>query len=555
MTKFRRLQGWTARTTASSVKSLKVVSWKTSQTLKQLLVFDETNADPGVTSRDWPSFIQCLNPFYWIGWLWLFMLRYFESRHFTSLLQGVPAIVGIITLLLMPFWKIPVSQQIAQTRNRMLYLKDQEKLEGADFFARKLCFLAPENPEPLFHRVLILDQMGKSSEATQIAVELGNSRRHIPAVEWLCQQQFAKLQLQSSGAFSNQPEMRSWVLNNLNFILEYQPENHKANLMLATLQMMNGSYALALQPMQMAVNTSPDDNPELVYSLAVINQKLGNIEASKRLASQAADGLVSRMSYTEPDVPITTKAVGAFIVAEREEDAIRLLEQQIPNAAKMEKQQLTWLMAEIYARWGLRLDSSKDGTPNELIRSLGLVGTAVRLAPTHPVVAEHLVRICCNKAATDKETDLLLERALQSGVSPGLVHFITGTRLLTADVSQPEAALREFELAAAHDVDMPGLLNNMADAIVEAGDAELGIALKLVNRALASLPNQPEFLDTRGKIYLKLKKNILAIADFERALVKQSLRPAVHKKLAEAHKALGNEDMARKHLSHSENHN
>jgi regulator of sirC expression with transglutaminase-like and TPR domain len=94
---------------------------------------------------------------------------------------------------------------------------------------------------------------------------------------------------------------------------------------------------------------------------------------------------------------------------------------------------------------------------------------------------------------------------------------------------------------------MPGLLNNMADAIAESETPNLPQALNLVEQALKMLPNQPHVHDTRGKIYLRMGEPLKAIADLEIALQAAELRPAAHAKLAEAYLLLGDQ---RQHAYH-----
>ena len=99
---------------------------------------------------------------------------------------------------------------------------------------------------------------------------------------------------------------------------------------------------------------------------------------------------------------------------------------------------------------------------------------------------------------------------------------------------------------------MPGLLNNVADAIVESPEPDLDRALALVQEAFRFLPGQPHLFDTRGKIYLKRGEPKLAIADFERALTEPELRPGVHMRLAEAWELLGDGQKAAIHRTTAE---
>ncbi|MFM7835122.1 MAG: tetratricopeptide repeat protein, partial [Planctomycetaceae bacterium] len=94
---------------------------------------------------------------------------------------------------------------------------------------------------------------------------------------------------------------------------------------------------------------------------------------------------------------------------------------------------------------------------------------------------------------------------------------------------------------------MPGLLNNIADAMSDQPEADLERAMDLVNQALKYLPDQPAVYDTRGKILLRQGKTLEAIADFERALSDRQNPDKVHEHLAKAWEQAGNPQKAAIH--------
>ena len=123
-----------------------------------------------------------------------------------------------------------------------------------------------------------------------------------------------------------------------------------------------------------------------------------------------------------------------------------------------------------------------------------------------------------------------LQRALDDGIAPGLVHFILGTRSLSAgDMSQ---AILHLEVAAQLDVDVPETLNNLAWALAQSDEPELKRALALVERALQQ-KKRPEFFGTRGFILKEMGQRYAAIASFELSLPGHPDKEFVKKHLRE----------------------
>ncbi len=243
----------------------------------------------------------------------------------------------------------------------------------------------------------------------------------------------------------------------------------------------------------------------------------------------------------------------AMILAEQEKEAVLMIQQSLPKRTEQETAELKWLLGEVYAQWCQRLRLKKYRTADDLAQALDAIYRGIISAPSNPYVTEEMVQLSCVKDVNDRILQEQLEVALNAGVSPGLVHFILGTRLLLAGAPNAQEALRHFELAMEHDKAMPGLLNNVADAMVETDSTDTERALTLVNQAIALLPDQPYFFDTRGKILLKKDEPRKAIADLEKALAAPELRVVVHAELAAAYLALNDQQNYEHHKEMSEN--
>jgi len=77
----------------------------------------------------------------------------------------------------------------------------------------------------------------------------------------------------------------------------------------------------------------------------------------------------------------------------------------------------------------------------------------------------------------------MLQQILDSGVDPGFLHFVLGTRAALRSPPDVVVARQHCERSIAHNANFPTLLNNTADVIARSEDsdeASLKSAMELV---------------------------------------------------------------------------
>jgi lipopolysaccharide biosynthesis regulator YciM len=498
----------------------------------------------GFATRKKPTWTNFVNPVFWVLQAIGFVGRYFRSRNPIAGLQGFPAVIGVAAPVLAVLLLAPSARErTTYARGRMDFHEERQELDRADFYARQLCFLAPKNPRVLLSRAQLLDKMERSGEARAVALQLANEYEFLPAVEWLSEKELFTITNGQIVDSERDRQLESW----LTWIIDQQPDHLRANFMLGTLRMMRGEYVNAIPPLKTVTRVSRVPIPEASYSLAVSLKATGQIAASQSNAAVAADAFLERDSRQSFDLKKTAQTLRALVMASREQEAAELIQQVTPQRSEEEKVQLQSLLGEVYAQLSKRLRTRERRTPQDLAIAVDAIYRAVAVAQSNPIVMEELTQLSCSAEINDTSLRQQLDIALNSGVSPGLIHFILGTRMLTATPPDPDGALKHFELAAAHNAAFPGLLNNMADAMVESEDEDLDLAFRMVNQAIDFMPNQAYFFDTRGKILRRQGKTLEAIADFEKALAAPEIRGIVHESLAAAWKSLGDDAESERH--------
>ena len=105
-----------------------------------------------------------------------------------------------------------------------------------------------------------------------------------------------------------------------------------------------------------------------------------------------------------------------------------------------------------------------------------------------------------------------------------------------------------YHLAVQED-DHDGIsLNNLAWLVALKDKKRVKEALGYANRAITLKPDQPDFLDTRGMIYLIDAQPVLALEDLQRAVAIDPSSPSKHFHLAQAFLANNDKERARQSL-------
>lgn len=486
--------------------------------------------------RKLPTGLSYINPIFWIVQCSVFFYRYVQTRQAGVAIRAIPAIVGLLLPIALELRLAPGPQELeAATRSRLSAAWGQGELERAEFLTRKLASLVPDDAGVQMNRVRVLDRMGRTEEAERLAAELGNRFEYVPAVEWLSEKQFAAIvrnPVKDEAADKTLEVSLAWIL-------QRQPENGLALFRFATFHMLRQQWLDAQTQLRLLTGRVGGAPAEAWYSLAVVEKELGNTAEARTAAETAVTVMRQRNASQEFSSERLVQVIRALVLAQKESDAVRQINEVATKYPEL-VESLRPLLVEVYVAHSSRLRLLSARSSEDLAIAIDCVAKAMEIAPESTPVTDELVALAGLRDVSDVLLDQQLQTALNAGVSPGLVHFILGTRAMSATPPDIESAMQHFALTATHNPGMPGLLNNLADAICEQPDGNLEQALVLVNQAIAFLPDQPRVFDTRGKIYLRQKEWLKAIADFEKALADEDLRLLAHERLAEAYEGLGN---------------
>lgn len=511
---------------------------------RELLRLRDSQQSVGAEDRrKLPAALSYINPIFWVLQSGAFVLRFLQTRQFLDFLAGLPALAGVLSPLMMEIWVVPTEQQqVARARAACRACTQAENYEQADFFLRQLAALQPGEPDHLLQQCLVQSALGHSEKARRVALSLMQDRGYMPGAEWLADQYFKEFAAQAI------PSEESWdVLERvLDWILARQPDHIRASFMRATGLMVRGEYSRAQIVLRKLVSQPRGSFGQALFSLAEVELNLGNDAESLSAADQAAGLLLQAYTRDELVLEDFVRLMRCLVLAHREPEAVQLITEAAGVHPELTNE-LRDLMLQVYVAHSQRLRLQKVRAAEDVGLALDLITRAIAISPADARVTEELVALCGIREMTDTAIEQQLNAALAAGISPGTVHFILGTREMSKDPPNTAEAMVHFDLSQQHLPGMPGLLNNIADAMADQPEADMEQALAMVNQALKYLPDQPAVYDTRGKILLRLGRTLEAIADFERALPDRQNPDRVHEHLAKAWEQAGNSQKAAIH--------
>jgi predicted Zn-dependent protease len=231
-----------------------------------------------------------------------------------------------------------------------------------------------------------------------------------------------------------------------------------------------------------------------------------------------------------------------LVAADQPEQAVKLLaEGRLLTEDEGEERQLRQALVDSMVVLSTKIQR-EDNSPRGLLRRLNLLKEATKIDPSNSNLLEAISNICIQTAASEDEELRIIRESLVRGVDPETAHFILGTVALNQ--GDLESAMQHLEITLKTNPNLPGLLNNLACAILKQDNADLERALRLSEAAVRAMPEHTYLRETRGQILCQMGRYTEAIPDLEYALASKELRPKIRESLALAYDALGEQDIA-----------
>lgn len=473
----------------------------------------------------------------YLGWnLGQFLFDWGRTRVAVAFLYGLPALtvgIGMVFVLVTGLWQAKAELVTDYRRAAARALQD-ENLEQAELFARKLAYLDHQEPAVQFGIAMLALKEEQLGRAQQIMERIAPREEpgFVPAHLWLARWYLEK-------PVATDERRRELVLLHLENAVEAEPDHADANLILGQLRLAQQETQQADDHLRRVVR----QRPELGSSIGRLWFQQGDGKRGREYIVRAEQHLEREVQRRPEDLVVRSQLADTYGLLGKYSEAERLLldGQRLATTDEL-RDKLKLSLGGLYAAWA---DAVRRSKPDSMVASLKLLERAVQYAPSHPAVL--LVIRECSTLEGEEETkfEALLEQMLTSGEAPALVHLIIGTKAVERD--DFEKALLHLEQAYRLEPGSGVILGNLAWTLATSDPPEYERALELVNGAIDKLKTNAELYETRGLILVKLGRHREAIPDLERALTEIKGRPRLHELLAEAYESVGEGKLAQRH--------
>jgi len=509
-------------------------------------------AEPTGGKRGRPAlkFGSFFNPFFWLSSTFQFLLRYLFSRRPIDFVVSVPGIFGVVAPFASLYAWLPAPDALtARYSAQMQVFSAAKDFENARFYANCWKVAQPSNLEVDLAISLLDDAAGNIDASRQRLRELIFRYQYEPAVILYARRQLPDLVKNTATWTAEATEVQQILAA----LLQIQPDQVDAGFMLSTLYVAHKQWRDALTLLRQFAGRPGPLQANFLYTKAVVEAELGYLVDSRRSASEGSDLLVRQLTLTPTNQDLLIQTVQCLTLAGREIDGAQLLRDRLPRDVQSaadsspQEQQLRMMLAGVLASRCRRLRMEPLQTGDSVAEAVSCLSASLRLAPNNGMALEELSRLALADLSGEPEVAQDLQALLDSGIEPGLMHFVLGSQALKRGSSGTAEAAAHFEKALAHGAGFPGLLNNFANLVVDNENGDIEAADRMISEALKQLPNQAELYDTRGKIRLRQGRVSEAIADFELALKEPRIRNEVYVNLAKACRLAGDDTSARRY--------
>lgn len=454
------------------------------------------------------------------------------TRRLWLLLPALPALVvggGVLAVFASQFGG-PDDELVSRYDLAVEDALARDDLAAAKVYSRKLVLLDELGPTTRYALARLAEHEGDLPRAHRLMSHLAptTGSGHPPAHFWMAKQ---LLESQAQGTADDGDAL----VHHLEEALNSPDSRQQAHEWLGQLHLANEDLDKAATHLEAAAAR----RPELYLTLAEIRARQKDDAHLLKALKLADEHFQDRVERDANDVAARVSlAKGKFIGGDYEE-AERILLDGITNA---DDRRLREALTRVYVAMA---DQYTSDNPQDLAERLGLLTKALDYTPNHP---DTLNRLATFVQYTGPEADTaraMLKDLLANGEIPATVHLVLGSAA-AADGRWNEARLH-LEQAYRADKRLPAVLNNLAWALTNADPPELDRALSLADAAVELAPTHPEIRATRGQIQARLERWHDAISDLELALADFPDRATLHKVLADAYAALGDDEMAERH--------
>ena len=457
---------------------------------------------------------------------------WYAGRDFRRLWLGLPALLAcalwlVFAVLLLIRTGGRTEAKYTQAAKQAMYAQRYE--EAGLAYERLLQMDKKPDPDHIFGLTSTLLARGQGDEAMALLASIAplNGAGYAPAHLML-----ARIILATA---ASSPGVLPGAESHLKSVLQLEPRNLEVRVMLGTLYMQTGQWALAREHLQKAY----PNRKEAALLLAGVAAGQGDVPETRKWALEAQSVYKAEVTAKPGEGLERMRWAQATLLLGQFAEALDILK---PGFTQPEKKAYYDAAAQVYVQWTRKV---RQESPRDSATRLGLIQRGLEYAPNDRELLLQLIEL---SRLSGQESEAARERIkglLASGKDAAILHFYLGGDAWQR--GRTEEARQHFLLAYDLAPNMPYVANNTAMMLATGNPPDLPRALAIIQPLADKLPNNPYVQDTRGQILIKMGKWQEGVKCLELALPSLTDKAKTHQALAEAYQHLGMKDMAAEH--------
>ena len=415
-------------------------------------------------------------------------------------------------------WDNKLERNLSKLRSAV----EKNNLDAAAEALQELVSLQPENKRYAYRLALADSHRGRTEEALSRMRDLVLAEDAFAAL-WMIEHQYEHIGFK---AWSDDARAEYFALLKLAIQVDDEAGFVRAKNLLSTFHLELGEWTEAVRHLvDLAVY-----EPESKLHAALLCELHGDHLHGKQYARDAQIYFKYELDQRPQDVVTRLNLARSMMLLAQEKEALHLLSEGFELTKQSILQQAA---GEVLVAWARRL--AKNDANATVVSRVQLIHRATQCAPADTSVVTALLRLV-NECLLNPEAYVThFQQSAAAGGDHESLHFMLG--VLAIDRNDSEATSQHLELARQAGTHVPTVLNNLAIAILQDGDADR--ALLYANVANELLPDQPHLCEVRGRILLKLNRCEEAIPDLKIGLKADDLKAIVVPNLLFAYQSTG----------------
>ena len=465
-------------------------------------------------------------PTYWPVGLFEWAVAWFFTRRWWMLIPIVP----VLTLVALFSYQTMKGAKLSPVAIAGRYLDRANRAESdGDTRLQQLCYERllglPLGSDTRFKIASAMEQNGKKHLARKHMLRLapdnavGYGRAHLWRVQDL-------INANSSDLIQ--------LMHHAEAAYNQNPNDTASQVVLSQVWLNAGKTIDGLALLEKAAKRQPNLN----LPIARLHKQIGNESNSRLHLDLAKQFYRGELIKDVKDLNARRGLLQSLIVGEETDEAVSVAEDGHRILMSEESREL------VAACYLAKFDSLPDNVKTTA-EGLRWLQASLKALPSNTSTLERIATLITsnpNREWGDLRDEL--ENVLTKGTAPAIVHVILADAYLTRNNEQK--AKLHLEQAFRQDSDMLVALNNLAWLLAHSKEPDFERAIRLVNRAWELDPKNPEVLETRGIIHMRMENYSEAIADLEPLLSVFPDRSRIRFLLADAYTSLNDATLAEK---------